>query len=117
MNDLILKISVKLIKLFPNVWTVVLKLPYGTDAVAQEVSRRLHTLAALVRVRVRLCGICGGRSGTGEILRLPLGSRGCCNSPNRGRHTKRTQPLPQTLRGPSPRANNTDQATVACKRR
>jgi hypothetical protein len=45
-------------------------------AIAQAVSRRLPTAAARVRARVRLCGICGGQSGTGagllRVLRFPL---------------------------------------------
>jgi hypothetical protein len=44
--------------------------------IAQAVSRWLPTAAARVRARVRLCGICGGQSGTGagflRILRFPL---------------------------------------------
>jgi hypothetical protein len=34
-------------------------------AIAQAVSRWLPTAAPRVRARVRLCGICGGQSGTG----------------------------------------------------
>jgi H+/Cl- antiporter ClcA len=34
-------------------------------AIAQAVSRRLPTATAWVRAQVRLCEICGGRSGTG----------------------------------------------------
>jgi hypothetical protein len=34
-------------------------------AIAQAVSRRLPTAEARVRSQVRLCGICGGQSGTG----------------------------------------------------
>jgi hypothetical protein len=39
----------------------------GVDgrAVAQAVSHRFPTTAALVRAQVRLCGICGGQRGTG----------------------------------------------------
>jgi hypothetical protein len=44
--------------------------------IAQAVSRRLPTATALVRARVRSCGICGGQSGTGagflRVLRFPL---------------------------------------------
>jgi hypothetical protein len=39
--------------------------------IAQAFSRRLPTEEALVRAQVRLCGICGGRSGTGaDFLRV-----------------------------------------------
>jgi hypothetical protein len=45
-------------------------------AIAQVVSRRLPTAAARVRALFRLCGISGGRSGTGaaflRVLRFPL---------------------------------------------
>jgi hypothetical protein len=41
-----------------------------------DISCRLPTAAALVRVRVRSCEICGGQRGTGEsflrVLRFPL---------------------------------------------
>jgi hypothetical protein len=51
----------------------------GGRAIAQAVSRRLPTAAARVRDQVRLCGICGGQSGTGagflRVLRfLPANS-------------------------------------------
>jgi hypothetical protein len=36
-------------------------------AVAQSVSRRLPTQAARVRVRVKLCGICGGQQHWGRL--------------------------------------------------
>jgi hypothetical protein len=45
-------------------------------AIAQAVSRRLPTAATQVLSQVRLCGICGGQSGTGAgllpVLRFPL---------------------------------------------
>jgi hypothetical protein len=45
-------------------------------AIPQAVCRRLATAPALVRGHIRLCGICGGRSGTGagflRVLRFPL---------------------------------------------
>jgi hypothetical protein len=45
-------------------------------AIAQAVSRWLPTAAKRVPARVRLCGICGGQSGTGagflRVLRFPL---------------------------------------------
>jgi hypothetical protein len=45
-------------------------------AIAQAVSRWLHTAAARVRSQVRSCGICGGQCGTGagflRVLRFPL---------------------------------------------
>jgi hypothetical protein len=45
--------------------------------VVQEVSRRLSTAAARVRVRVKTCGICGGQSGAlagflGVLRRIPV---------------------------------------------
>jgi hypothetical protein len=44
--------------------------------IAQAVSYRLPTAAARVRIQDRLCGICGGQSGTGvaflQVLRFPL---------------------------------------------
>jgi hypothetical protein len=47
----------------------------GRD-IAQAVSRRLSTVAARVRARVRSCGVCGGQSGTEagffRVLWLPL---------------------------------------------
>jgi hypothetical protein len=48
---------------------------YGTDTVAQAVSRWLPTAAIRVRVRAA-CGVCGGQSGTGpgflRALRVSL---------------------------------------------
>jgi hypothetical protein len=45
-------------------------------AIVQVVSRRLPTAAAWVQSQVRLCGICGGQSGTGvgffRVLRFLL---------------------------------------------
>jgi hypothetical protein len=45
-------------------------------AIAQAVSGWLPTAAALVRARVKSCGICGGQSGTGtdlfRVLLFPL---------------------------------------------
>jgi hypothetical protein len=45
-------------------------------AIAQAVSRRLPNAAARIRAQVRLCGICGGQSGTEagflRVLRFPL---------------------------------------------
>jgi hypothetical protein len=41
--------------------------------VDQAISRRLPTAAALVRARVRSCGICGGQNGTGAEFLLVLG--------------------------------------------
>jgi hypothetical protein len=50
--------------------------PDNGRAIAQVVSRRLPTAAALVRAHVRSCGICGGESGTAagflRVLRFPL---------------------------------------------
>jgi hypothetical protein len=87
-------------------------------AIAQEVSRRLPTAPARVRVQVRLCGICGGQNGTEtgflQVLRFllpilipPTAShssssiiRGWYNRPISGRRTKYTQPHP------IPRENN-----------
>jgi hypothetical protein len=47
-----------------------------TCATAQAVSRRHPTAGARVRAGVRLCGICGGQSGTGtgflRVLRFPM---------------------------------------------
>jgi hypothetical protein len=44
--------------------------------VVQAVSRRFPTTVAWVRAQVRLCGICGGQSGTGagflRVLLFPL---------------------------------------------
>jgi hypothetical protein len=82
------------------------------SAIAQAVSRQLPTAAARVRARVRSCGICGGRSGTGagflRILRFPFPILipstapqpstsiiwGWYNRPNSGRSTKWTQSHP-----------------------
>jgi hypothetical protein len=81
-------------------------------AIAQAVSRRLPTAATQVRFQVRLCGICGGQSGTGagflRILRFPLPIlippttphssssiiRGWYNRPNSDRRTTWTQSHP-----------------------
>jgi hypothetical protein len=45
-------------------------------AIAQAVSHRLPTAAARVRAQFKLCGICGGQSGTEagflRVLRFPL---------------------------------------------
>jgi hypothetical protein len=45
-------------------------------ALAHAVSHWLYIAAARVRARVRLCGICGGQSGTGagflRVLQFPL---------------------------------------------
>jgi hypothetical protein len=87
---------------------------YGCGrAVAQAVSRRLPTAAARVRAQVSSCGICGGRSGTGEgflrVLRFPLPIlipptaphssstiiRCWYNRPINGRRTKWTQSHPR----------------------
>jgi hypothetical protein len=80
--------------------------------IAQAVSRRLPSSAALVRARVRSCGICGGQSGPGagflRVLRFPLPIlipptaphssstiiRGWHNRPVSGRRTKWTQSHP-----------------------
>jgi hypothetical protein len=80
-------------------------------AIAQAVSRRLHTADARVRAQVRSYGIYGGQSGTGAgFLRLrrfplpivipPTGPhsssiiRGWYNRPISGRGTKLTQSHP-----------------------
>jgi hypothetical protein len=81
-------------------------------AIAQAVSRRLPNAAARVRAPVRLCGICGGQSGTVAgflrglqftlpILIPPTTShssssiiRGWYNRPISGRRTKWTQSHP-----------------------
>jgi hypothetical protein len=74
-------------------------------AIAQAVSRLLHTATARVRAHVRSCGVFGGQSGTGEgfllVFRFPLpilipltaphskyAIRGWCNRPVSGRRTK-----------------------------
>jgi hypothetical protein len=45
--------------------------PHNGRAIAQAVSRRLHTVAARVLAQVSLRGICGGQSGTGAgFLRI-----------------------------------------------
>jgi hypothetical protein len=79
--------------------------------VAQAGSRRLSTVAARVRARVRSCEICGGQSGIGagffRVLRFPLPIlipptaphsssiiRGWYNEPNSGRSTKCTHSHP-----------------------
>jgi hypothetical protein len=77
-------------------------------AIAQVVSCRLPMAETRVRSQVRLCGICGGQSGTGvgflRVLRFPLPIliplnapyssiiRGWYNRPHSGRRTKRTRP-------------------------
>jgi hypothetical protein len=78
-------------------------------AVPQAVSRRLLTVAARARAKVRSCGICGWQSGNGasflRVFRFPLPIlipptaqhssstiiRGWYNRPNSGRRTKCTQ--------------------------
>jgi hypothetical protein len=87
-------------------------------AIAQAVSRRLPTAAALVRAQDKSCGICDGQSGAGagffRVLRFPLPIsilptaphssssiiRGWYNRPISGRRTKRTQshPTPRNVR-------------------
>jgi hypothetical protein len=87
-------------------------------ATAQAVNRRLPTAAARVRTQVRLCGICGGQSGTGagflRVLRflLPIlvpptaphssssAVPGWYNRPVSGRRTKWAQshPTPRKLK-------------------
>jgi hypothetical protein len=80
--------------------------------IAKAVSRRLPTAAARFRSQVKLCGICGGRRGTGvrflRVLRFPLPIfilptaphsspsiiRGWYNRPSSGRRTKWTQSHP-----------------------
>jgi hypothetical protein len=85
------------------------RLTYGT-ALTKQVSRRLPTVAALVRAQVRQCGICCGQSGTGEgflrvlLFLLPILipptvphsssiARGWYNRPVSGRRTKWTHSL------------------------
>jgi hypothetical protein len=62
----------------------------GRD-IAQWVSRRLPTAAVRVRAQVRLCGICGGKSGTGAgflwALRSPLPILIPQTAPNTHTHT------------------------------
>jgi hypothetical protein len=53
-----------------------MELPLPYRPIAQAVSRWFPTAATRVRAQVRLCGICGGQSGTGagflRVLRFPL---------------------------------------------
>jgi hypothetical protein len=50
-------------------------MPYG-PAIAQAVSGRLPIAAARIQYQIRLCGICGGQSGTGagypRVFQFPL---------------------------------------------
>jgi hypothetical protein len=85
-------------------------------AIAQAVSRRLATAAAQVWAQVRLCGICGGQSGTEAgfvgVLRFPLPIfipptaphssciiRGWYSRPVSGRRIKWTQSHPTPPQG------------------
>jgi hypothetical protein len=100
------------IKFGTVVWTGLIWLRIGTSGgrvIAQAVSRRLPTAVARARARIRLCGICGGQSGTGagflRVLRFPLPivippiapqssssiTWGWYNRTNSGRSTKWTQ--------------------------
>jgi hypothetical protein len=58
-----------------GIYIAMLQLRVGR-AIAQAVSLRFLNAAALVRARVRSCGIYGGYSGTGasflRVLRFPL---------------------------------------------
>jgi hypothetical protein len=57
-----------------KMWNEFSSLTVGSSkgrAIAQAVSRRFPTAASRVRAQVRLCGICGGQSGTGaRFLRV-----------------------------------------------
>jgi hypothetical protein len=80
------------------------------SAIAQAVSRRLPTAAALFRFHVRSCGICGGQSGNGEgflrelrfslLIHIPPTAsyssviRGWYRRPTSGWRTKWTQSYP-----------------------
>jgi hypothetical protein len=48
------------------------RLSNDKQTVDQAVSGRLSMGAGLVTARVKLCGICGGESGTEAVLRFPL---------------------------------------------
>jgi hypothetical protein len=107
-NKLFKKKNIKL--LYEHIWSRHSIFHVSIREAAQAVSRRPPTEAARVRVQVRSCGICGGRSGTGtgflRVLRFPLSIIppsaphssstiwGWYNTPNSGHRTKCTQPHP-----------------------